>query len=103
MNRTAPLMASILVVLLVSAAPAAVLSYWSFNNTNPAFNTNLGSFSLTAASYGEAYSQTSSSAPGTLASNTSNSTVFNGSNIKIDFANIATISTPTINGKKWSD
>ncbi len=85
-------------------ADAALLTYWNFNNVSPLYSGGtLGSFSTTAAGYGEAYSQTSNSVPGTLASNTSNSTVFSGSGINIDFSNIATISLPngpTINGKK---
>lgn len=84
-------------------AHATLLTYWNFNNTSPAYNTNLGSFSTSSAVYGEAYTQADTSHAGTLASNTSNNTVFNGSGIKIDFSNIDTIATPTINGKKWSD
>jgi len=89
-------------------AKADLLSYWNFNNDSPAYSTNLGSFSTTAAAYGETYSQVSTSLSGTLSSNTSNSTVFNGSAIKMDFSNIDTLiinsgTGPTINGKKWSD
>lgn len=98
-------------VLAVGAfhqSDAALLTYWNFNNTSPGWNSGasqLGSFSTTGASYGEAYTQVNSSTPGTLASNTSNGTIFNGSAIKIDFSNInsVNITNPTINGKKWSD
>ena len=104
MNRTTAFLACACLAALSSVSHAALLTYWNFNNDDPVFNTNLGSFSLTAApTFGEAYSQVDNSTPGTLASNTSNGTVFNGSSIKIDFSNIGTISGPTINGKKWSD
>ncbi|MFA6287436.1 MAG: PEP-CTERM sorting domain-containing protein [Opitutaceae bacterium] len=77
-------------------AHATLLTYWNFNNTSPAYNSGgglLGSFNTSGA---EAYTQSSNSAPGTLASNSGNSAVFIGS---IDFSNIATITSPTINGK----
>lgn len=102
----------LLAALVLSASHQAgaqtLLTYWNFNNTNPAYNSGagqLGSFSTTAASYGEAYSQANNSTPGTLASNTSNSTVFSGSSVFINFSNInsGNITNPTINGKKWSD
>jgi len=84
-------------------AHATLLSYWNFNNVSPAYNTGtLGSFSTSAAAYGEAYTQTNNSTAGTLGSNTANSTVFNGSAIKIDFSNLATAPTPIINGKIYS-
>ncbi len=89
-----------LLFLSSSALHAELLSYWNFNNVSPAYNSGtLGSFNTSAAAYGEAYSQTSNSVPGTLASNTANSTVFNGT---IDFANMAEISNVTINGKAAS-
>ena len=78
-------------------AHATLLTYWNFNNTSPAYQTSggvLGSFKTSAASptdFGEIYTQTNNSTPGTLSSNTSNSTVFNGGAIKIDFSNIGTI------------
>jgi len=84
---------------LPRANSAALLSYWNFNNDSPAYATNLGSFSTSAAAYGEAYIQSSNSVPGVLAGNSANSTVFSGTAIKIDFSNIATITNPTINGK----
>lgn len=83
----------LLAALVLSASHQAgaqtLLTYWNFNNTNPAYNSGagqLGSFSTTAASYGEAYSQANNSTPGTLASNTSNSTVFSGSSVFINFS-----------------
>jgi len=81
------------------ARSAVLLSYWNFNNDNPAYSSTLGSFSTSAAAYGEAYAQSSNSVPGTLGANTANNTVFSGTAIKIDFSNIGTISNPTINGK----
>ncbi|CAN5550728.1 hypothetical protein BH09VER1_BH09VER1_25110 [soil metagenome] len=84
---------------LVPAKSAALLSYWNFNNDSPTYATTLGSFSTTAAAYGEKYVQSSNSVPGVLLSNSANSTVFSGTAIKIDFSNIATITNPTINGK----
>lgn len=78
------------------AGASTLLTYWNFNNTSPAFNTSLGSFSTTAASYGEQYVQSSNSVPGTLNSNSANGAVYVGS---IDFANVATITNATINGK----
>ena len=95
-------------VWMASGAHAAtsLLSYWNFNNDSPAYNSGagqLGSFNATAASYGEAYTTTNTATvSGTLAGNTSNSTVFHGSAIKIDFSNIDTIAARTINGKKWN-
>lgn len=77
-------------------AHATLLSYWNFNNASPGYlsgNGSLGSFSTTAASYGESY------ASDYLSSNTANGTVFNSSAIKIDFANLSTAPTPIINGK----
>lgn len=102
MSRTVLAVAAAVFAVQQSSS-AALLTYWNFNNVSPAYNTNLGSFSLSAAAYGEAYSQTDNATPGTLASNTSNGTIFNGAAIKMDFASIATITGPTINGKKWSD
>jgi hypothetical protein len=87
---------------LVSASQANaadLLTYWNFNNTSPAFNGSLGSFSTTAASYGEKYTQTANSVPGTLSSNTANGAVYTGS---IDFSSVATITNATINGKTAS-
>ncbi|GHC09750.1 PEP-CTERM sorting domain-containing protein [Cerasicoccus arenae] len=85
---------------LTQSSSAELLSYWNFNNIDPVYNSGtLGSFDIDAAAYGEAYSQVDNATPGTLASNTSNSTVFNGAGINIDFANIATIANATINGK----
>lgn len=78
-------------------ANAALLSYWNFNNNSPAFNTNLGSFSTTAASYGEQYNQTANSVPGTLSANSANGTVFTTGSIS--FASISSITNATINGK----
>ena len=83
-------------------ADAALLTYWNFNNDSPGYlsgNGTLGSFNTSAAAYGEAYTQVNNSTPGTLASNTLNSTVFNGSSIKMDFTNLGTAATPMINGK----
>lgn len=83
-------------------AHATLLSYWNFNNTNPAYlsgNGTLGSFSTSSAAYGETYSQDNASTAGTLSSNTANGTVFSGSSIKIDFSNLGTAATPIINGK----
>lgn len=77
-----------------------LLSYWNFNNDSPAYNSGtLGSFNTTAASYGEAYSQTSNSVAGTLRANSANGTLFSGSSIYINFSNLGTISNATINGK----
>lgn len=85
-------------------AHATLLTYWNFNNTNPAYlsgNGTLGSFSTTAAAYGEAYTQVNNSTAGTLGGNTANGTVFSGSPIKIDFSNLATATDPIINGKTF--
>lgn len=85
-------------------AHATLLSYWNFNNASPAYlsgNGTLGSFSTSAASYGETYTQTNNSTAGTLGGNTANSTAFNGSAIKIDFSNLATATDPIINGKTF--
>lgn len=109
--RRSPFVASVFVAgyalcAVQQSSSAALLTYWNFNNVSPAFNTNLGSFKTSIASptdFGEVYTQTDNSTPGTLASNTTNGTVFNGPGIKIDFSNIATITGPTVNGKKWSD
>ena len=97
------------VLLIASAfcafhqADAALLTYWNFNNTGPAYSApQLGSFSASAAAYGEAYTAANITTSGTLASNTSNSTVFNGSAIKINFSNIDTIAARTVNGKLWN-
>ncbi len=86
-------------------AHATLLSYWNFNNTSVGYlsgNGSLGSFSTSAAAYGETYTQTNNSTAGTLGSNTANSTAFNGSAIKIDFSNLATAGTSIINGKTSS-
>lgn len=94
------LLAAATLLSLPSASAQTLLSYWNFNNVSPAFSgSTIGSFRTTAASYGEAYTQTSNSVPGTLASNSANSTVFHGSSIYIDFTNYGTISGGTINGK----
>lgn len=86
--------------LLDSASCQTLLSYWNFNNVSPAFSgSNIGSFSATAAAYGERYNQTSNSTPGTLSANSSNNTVFSGQSIYIDFSNLGTIPSATINGK----
>lgn len=82
-----------------------LLSYWNFNNVSPGYlsgNGSLGSFSTTAAAYGETYVQTSGSSAGTLRSNTANGTVFSGTSIGINFANLGTVATPIINGKTYS-
>jgi len=54
-----------------------------------------------AAAYGETYTQSNNSTPGTLSSNTGNSAVFTGFGVNIDFSNFSTITggSPTINGK----
>ena len=95
--------AVICLVLACKAESAPVLlTYWNFNNDSPAYSSpQLGSFSATAASYGEAYTAANITTSGTLASNTSNSTVFSGAAVKIDFANVDTIAARTVNGKKW--
>lgn len=94
------LLAAATLLSLPSASAQTLLSYWNFNNVSPAFSgSTIGSFKTTAAAYGEAYTQTSNSVPGTLASNSANSTVFHGSSIYIDFTNYGTISGGTINGK----
>ena len=94
------LLAAAALLSLPSAHAQTLLSYWNFNNVSPAFSgSTIGSFKTTAAAYGEAYTQTSNSAPGTLASNSANSTVFHSSSIYIDFTNYGTISGGTINGK----
>jgi len=74
---------------------AALLSYWNFNNNSPAYNAGtMGSFSSTAAAYGEQYSTNK------LLSNSANLTVFNSSSIYIDFTNLsASVATPVVNGK----
>lgn len=87
-----------------ASAATSLLSYWNFNNDSPGYlsgNGTLGSLRTAAAAYGEAYTQTNNSTPGTLASNTANSTVFNGAAIKIDFSNLATATQPIINGKTY--
>jgi len=100
-----------LLVSVPCVSRAALLTYFDFNNYSPAYNgsTNpgtLGSLNTTAATYGEAYSQTSNSTAGTLGGNTAYGTVFSGSAIKIDFSNIATATNGTnyavINGKTGS-
>jgi len=86
--------------MLNSASCQTLLSYWNFNNVSPAFSgSNIGSFSTTAAAYGERYNQTNNSTPGTLSANSSNNTVFSGQSIFIDFSNLGTIPSATINGK----
>lgn len=83
-------------------AQATLLTYWNFNNVSPGYlsgNGTLGSFSTSAAAYGETYTQVNSSTAGTLSSNSANSTVFSGSGIYIDFSNLGTAATPIINGK----
>lgn len=97
--------ALVLAAAMLFSLPAAnaqtLLSYWNFNNDNPAYNSSsglLGSFSTAAAGYGEAYSQTNNSTPGKLASNSTNSTVYHGASIYIDFTNYGTIPSGTING-----
>lgn len=85
---------------LPSASAQTLLSYWNFNNVSPAFSgSTVGSFKTTAAAYGEAYTETGSSVPGTLAGNSANGTIFHGSSIFIDFTNYGTISGGMINGK----
>lgn len=86
-------------------AHATLLTYWNFNNVSPAYlsgNGSLGSFSTSAAAYGETYAQTNNSTAGTLGSNTANGTVFSSSAIKIDFSNLGTITSPLINGKTYA-
>lgn len=110
-----PILPSLAIASFVCAtaeAHATLLTYWNFNNTSPLYQSSggiLGSFKTSAASptdFGEIYSQTNNATPGTLSSNTSNDTVFNGAGIIIDFSNIGTIAGlpngPTINGKKGS-
>lgn len=85
-------------------ARATLLSYWNFNNVSPGYlsgNGSLGSLGTSSAAYGEAYTQVNNSTAGTLGANTANGTVFSGSAIKIDFANLATAATPIINGKTF--
>jgi hypothetical protein len=96
-------------VVSTQEAHATLLTYWNFNNVSPAYNGSgspgiLGSFSTTPnGTYGETYTpNATASTGGTLSSNTANSTVFNGSGIKIDFSNLATVSSPIINGKSAS-
>jgi len=82
-----------------------LISYWNFNNVSPGYlsgNGTLGSFSTSAAAYGETYVQTSGSSAGTLRSNTANGTVFSGTSININFANLGTAATPNINGKTFA-
>ena len=95
-------------ILQTASAQTSLLTYWNFNNLSLAYNAAiLGSLKTSAATptnFGEIYKQTGNSTPGTLSSNTSNSTVFNSAAIQMDFSNIATITTlpngPTINGKR---
>lgn len=90
------------VALLLAGAQGGrsqtLLSYWNFNNDSPAYVAGnpalLGSFSTTAAAYGEAYSTNK------LLSNTANGTVYDGSNIYIDFTNLsAGVNNANVNGK----
>lgn len=86
------------------ASAQTLLSYWNFNNVSPGYlsgNGTLGSFSTTAAAYGETYIQTSGSAAGILSSNTANGTIFSGTSVNINFANLGTVATPIINGKTF--
>lgn len=105
LHLIAPKSVLVLAATLLLSLPAAraqtLLSYWNFNNDNPAYNGTsglIGSFNTSAAAYGEAYTQTNNSTPGKLASNTANSTVFHGASVYIDFTNYGTISSGTING-----
>jgi len=94
------LLAAAALLSLPSAHAQTLLSYWNFNNDNPAFSgSTVGSFKTSAAAYGEAYTQTAASVPGTLAGNSANGTIFSGSSISIDFTNYGTISGGMINGK----
>lgn len=102
LSPAALLSAAAVFVGAANDAHAVLLTYWNFNNVSPAYlsgNGTLGSFSTSAAAYGEAYAQANNSTAGTLGSNTANGTVFNGAAIKLDFANLATAPTPLINGK----
>lgn len=74
---------------------ASLISYWNFNNVSPAYvSSTLGSFSGTAASYGEAYASQK------LSSNTANGTIYSGSGVSLDFANLsAGVNNAIINGK----
>lgn len=91
------LVAAVCPFFLVPATNAALLSYWDFNNLSPAYTAgSLGSFSATAALYGESYSANS------LSSNTANGTVFSGAGISMDFSNLSlNVTNPIINGKVY--
>jgi len=99
--KGALVLAATTLLSLPAAHAQTLLSYWNFNNVSSAYNSTsglLGSFSTTAAAYGEAYSQTNNSTPGKLAGNSANGAVYHGSSVYIDFTNYGTIASGTING-----
>ncbi len=100
--KGALVLAAATLLSLPAAHSQTLLSYWDFNNVSPAYVSSggyIGSFSTSAAAYGEAYIQTNNSTPGRLSSNTANNTVFSGASVYIDFTNYGTIANGTINGK----